>query len=739
MSTSLHSVAMRVLRVGCGVVAIGLAGIAHAADTPGSAAQATADSGGIGEIIVTAQKRTEKAQNVPVAITSLTGRQLAATGVADTVDLKLVTPGLQVNTNLGGFGQPRIRGIGSTATGPGIENPVATIIDGVYLASQNGAIMQLNDIGQVDVLKGPQGTLFGRNATGGVIQITTRDPGQKPEGAFEATYGNYRTWGVNGTASGGLSDTLSASIAGTYKEQDKGYGLNLANGQEVGKDRTGAARVKLVWKPDAATKVVLSADYGEVKGDEPVIRTVSDWIFSGTAQPGGFHDIDNNHQPYLHTQIGGAGLNIHHDFGAVALTAISAYRSAFFHTAIDADQTPRELLSVDITQTDRQFSQELQLTSNAGGPFKWVAGLYFLDYHGHYQPSVTSGAYLCGYGDAAIPGCTNAVADSYDDASLKSYAGFVQGTYALDRATNLTIGARFTYDQRSLHDWSTFSPFPNVVYPSNNETSSANYPKATWRIALDHRFSPELMAYATYNRGFKSGTFQPDTFNPTVALKVETVDAFEAGFKADLFNRALRFNVSGFYYDYDNLQANFISNGVLAVYDAPGSINYGIDADVMARPTRNFQITAGLSWLHARYKQGFDDAFLPVAGSGPFGLQFYQGNASDSHLQDTPDFTANLGASYDIDSAIGRFTLAGNLYHNGGYYGDPGNLLHQSAYTLLNGSLTWRDSHDHFSIRVWGKNLTDAQYTEQYDQTNFGNNIVPAPPRTFGVTLGAAF
>jgi iron complex outermembrane recepter protein len=727
---------MRFLRItaahafltGCAVAAIGTAGIARAADTPAAATppQAAPDSG-VGEIIVTAQKRSESAQNVPVAITSLNPLALANSGVMDTGDLKMVTPGLTFNTNLGGFGQPRIRGIGSTATGPGIENPVATVIDGVYLGSSNGAIMGLSDVQQVDILKGPQGTLFGRNATGGVIQVTSLDPTQALHANVTGTYGNYDTWGGTGYVTGGLTQNLSASVAGSYTQQDKGYGINVANGQQVGKSNTGAVRAKLLWTPDSDTRITLSGDFSDLQGSMPAIRTTSTLVTGGQTG-GGPYDIDVDTQPYLHTQVGGGSLTVKRNLGSVELTSISAYRSSFLHTTIDGDQTEAPLLAVDIVQKEHQFSQELQLASTGRGPLRWVAGLYYFHYDGYFDPSTIGGEALAG-GNVSY----------YDKATLNSYAAYGQATYAFDPATNLTVGLRYTLDQRTLYQ----DEATNNVYGYTGdatEYASKDFPKLTWRIALDHRFSRQLMAYVSYNRGFKSGTFQAQT-TPLQPLQVETVDAFEGGFKADLLDRKLRLNLSGFYYDYTNLQANQIVNGAVQVYDAPGSINYGLDADLIFKPVRNLQFTGGISWLHARYKDGFTDAiFNANPGVNTAGITIVTGNASGYRLQDTPDFTANAGVSYDIDTAHnGNFRAAVNYYYNGGYYGDVQNLLKQNAYGLLDASLSWEAPGGAFSVKVWGKNLTNTYYFQQYDMTNYGNNLVAAPPRTYGVTLGAKY
>lgn len=715
-------------------------------------------SSGIDEIIVTAQKRSENAQNVPVAITSLNANLLNTAGVTDTVSLKELTPSLNFNTNLGGFGQPRIRGIGTTATGPGIENPVATYVDGVYIGTSTGAIFQLADVQQVDVLKGPQGTLFGRNATGGVVQVTTKNPTQDFHADLQAHYGNYESWGGSAYLSGGLAEGLTLGVAGLYNEQDKGYGRNLYNNTEVQKGWDYGLRAKLRWTDDNGTTATLSGDYARMSRSDPAIRTYQGLTILGTPTPGGPRDINLDTQPIVTTRQGGATLNVSHDFSSVQFVSISAYRKARLYTQIDADQTPAHDLVFNEIQRDQQFTQEAQLLSTGPGPFKWVLGGFYMWSRGQYDPINTQGVLACGFA------CADILISQNVKQTLNSYAGFAQGTYELGRTTNLTVGVRYTSDHRQMDESQTITTTPffgaktvaNVIAP----TATKTFPKVTWRLSLDHRFSSNMMAYASYNRGFKSGSFQPDSFPPKI-LQPETVDAFEVGLKTDLADRKVRINVSAFYYNYTNLQANQIIQGQLYVYNAPGSINYGLDADIVVKAAPHFTITGGAAWLHARYKSGFNTPFwsvpIPnavsnanpffhavggntviqcVAGTNYTGTIFAPCDASGNRLQNTPDFTGNINFDYEIPLTNGRLNLDSNVYYDGGYYDDPQNRLRQKAYTLVGASLTYTGANDRFFVRGWVKNLANVFYTEQQNPLDVGDNRVAAPPRTFGVTVG---
>ena len=327
-------------------------------------------------------------------------------------------------------------------------------------------------------------------------------------------------------------------------------------------------------------------------------------------------------------------------------------------------------------------------------------------------------------------------ADAFVDQRLNSYAGYAQGTYAINPSTNFTAGLRYTDDHRAIAESSVLT-VGGFIPPAATLTEAKTFDKLTWRFALDHRFSPELLGYISYNRGFKSGSFAPDT-TPIVALQPETLDAYELGVKTDLLDHRIRFNIAGFYYNQKNLQVNQIDEGVLLVYNAAGATTYGLDADFQGRVTDDWTITGGVSALHDRYKT-FTNAFelFPL----PFGGDSFDqnGNATGNRLQNTPDWTLNLGSSYDIPSPIGTFTLAANYYHNSGYFADPQNRVQQTAYDVVDASATWLSLNDRYMVRVWAKNLNDAFYVQQINPTNFGDNSVAAPPRTFGFTAGYKF
>jgi iron complex outermembrane receptor protein len=721
-------------------------------------AQASPDTIGIEDIVVTAQKRSENAQNVPIAITALSNDQLRDAGVTSTLDLKATVPSLNVTTATGGIGLPRIRGVGATGQGPGIENPVAVYVDGVYYSASFGILQSLFDIEQVAVLKGPQGTLFGRNATGGLIQITTLGPSYEWTGRAEFGYGNYETTTAAAYVSGGLTDKVAISLAGQYENRDQGFGTNVFTGRDVQDGRNWAGRAKLLWEPGAATRILLSADFNGRDGSEPAFRNftlntagqnVTQQITARGGDPD--HDIFADIDPAMHTRQWGTSLTISQDLGGASLKSITAYRKSDFSYYFDPDGTVQRRIVVDNVQFDKQFTQEVNLVSEGEGAFKWVLGAFYMNDSAGSTRGRTSGLLTFG---------GNGYVDNINNVKLDSLAGFAEGTYGLGESTNLTAGIRYTSDRRSLTAHTISVNGAAGTTTTSAETSNEHsFNKLTWRLSLDHRFSPELLAYASYNRGFRSGTYIAQVV-PIILLQPEAVDAYEVGIKSDLFDRRVRLNVAGYYYDQSNIQVQQVISGANSIYNADGAHIYGVDADLTVQVTGNLRLFGGFNYTHARYT-GFANAIvsipyplpagfvIPTGQSclGTFGSPFTQlgGNcllradATGNKLQNTPAFTGSVGGSLDIPTGLGKFTLAGNYYYNDGYVGTTDERVFQGHYNTVDASLTWHLEDDHMLVRLWGKNLTDEHYYSQIGGTNSGDNGTNAAPRTYGVSLGFDF
>ncbi len=712
-------------------------------------------------ITVTATKREEDAQDVPIAITALSDELITASGVTNTEDLRAAVPALNVTTAVGGFGLPRIRGIGATGQGPSIENPVAVYVDGVYYTAAFGNLLSLADAEQVAVLKGPQGTLFGRNATGGLIQVTTRGPSFDFQASGSVGYGNYDTITASGFVSGPITSNLAISASGQYQDQSEGFGTNVITGNEVQTNENYAGRGKILWEPDAMTSILLSGDFSGFDGANPAFRAIGlnaqgVNVQNAIANLGGDpeYDILADSDPFVKGRQWGVTFDANRDFDGISLRIISAYRSTKLQSFFDPDGTPAPRLRIDNRQRSRQFTQEINLVSDNDGPFNWVAGVFYMHEESGEQPfSRTTGLFT--FGD-------NGYRDNISKATLDSIAGFFEGTYAFGPNTNFTAGFRYSNDERDL-ERQTIAFNGNI--PGATEvveasiTADLSNSEPTWRLSLDHRFSDELMAYASYNRGFRSGAFVVGA-NPFTTLDPEKVDAYEVGIKSDLLDGRIRLNIAGYYYDQSSVQVMQVISGVQNIYNADGAKVLGLDADVSIEITDNLRIFGGVNITDATYKS-FTNAVIATpfplpagftipAGQrclGTFGNPFTQvggnclliGDASGNKLQNTPDFTSSAGFIWDVPTSAGVFSLSGNWYHNSGYPADIDQRVLQPSYDLLNASVTWRDPSETYYIRLWGRNLANEYYYSQLGASNSGDNGYPGAPRTYGVEVGFDF
>jgi len=718
----------------------------------------TPSAGGLEEVIVTAQKREENAQDVPIAITALNADDLAATGTTSTTDLKAVVPSLNITTGVAGFGIPRLRGVGASGQGPGIENPVAVYVDDVYYGATFGFIQSLFDTAQVVVSKGPQGTLYGRNTTGGLIQVRTRDPEFDLAGKAQVGYGSYDTMNGGVFLTGGLSDSVAMSVSGQYENRDEGYGVNRFTGHDVQTSESWAARVKLLWKAGENTTLRVSADANGRDGADPSFRNfqlnalgqnVTTLIRNVGGDPD--YDIYSDVDPELRgRQIGGSVI-LEHDFDGVTLKSVTAYRDTTLSTYFDPDGTTQSRLRIFNDNFDEQFTQEIDLISDAEGSFKWTMGAFYMWDSAGQDPGTTTG--LATFGG-------NGYSNLITEVRLNSISGFAEGTYTFGEATNLTAGVRYTNDEREFEAQAfAYNGNTGVTTTSPKTSDSRTFSDPSWKLSLDHRFSPELMVYASYNHGFRSGTFVPQA-TPVIVLEPEKVDGYELGLKSDLFDQRVRLNVAGYYYDQTNVQVQQVIAGVNNVYNADGAEIYGADADFILSVTDNFRLFGGVGWTHATYTD-FTNAiistpyplpagFVIPAGQsclGTFGNPFTQlggncllrGDASGNKLQNTPEMTASLGGSLAIPTSIGTFTLAANYHYNDGFVGTADERVVQDSYQLIDASVTWREADERMYVRLWGNNLAEEYFRTQLSATNSGDNGTPGAPRTYGLTMGVEF
>ena len=701
-------------------------------------------------MVVTAQKRSESLQNVPIAVTSLSADRLASAGVVSSTDLALVTPGLTM-VDYSGNSFPHIRGIGTTAIGAGFENPVSVYVDGVYLASGAASLLTLNNIAQVDVLKGPQGTLFGRNATGGLINIMTRDPQSTFGGEANLGYGNYQTAVVGGYLTGPLSDQLAADLALRVSTQGQGYGTNLFNGEDVYRTvRDLAVRSKWRWTPGSSTSLSFIFDYEENAGSQytSFSNPAGTKPLFGPAGPVGTWDIASDFQPSNFFKGGGASIQLSQDVGFAELKDIAAYRRSKSSLAFDGDGTTQAIQTLDpVVTDDLQFTEELQLVSTGSSRFQWVVGAFYLHGDSKADPStVHLGGPLVNF---TVPPTSPFfqpfdMLSIYGDQTTDSWAGYGQSTIAFTDADHLTIGLRYTEERRHLaaSETATFDPaipfLGGMTIPALNPPidEGKTFSRPTWRVSLDHRFSGEVLGYVSYNRGFKSGGFNPGV--PTdPAYNPEVLDAYEIGLKTEFLDHRIRWNTAAYYYDYKNIQVGHFVLGQIGYYNGAAAQIYGLDSDFEALITKGLTVTAGVSLIHDRFTN-FPNAviFTPQ----PFGGNAVtNGSADGNHLPLAPDATFNVSIDYRHSLPMGELGLNVSDSYSTGYVFAPDNILRQPAYNIVNSAISWIAPGDRFTASVWGKNLSNKIVANALLSSAIGSLATYQAPRTFGVSATVKF
>jgi iron complex outermembrane receptor protein len=602
-------------------------------------------------------------------------------------------------------------------------------VDDVYYAAASATVLSFNNIQQISVLKGPQGTLFGRNATGGLIQITTRDPTEQENGSVALTYGSQETAVGDGYLSGGVAPGLAADIALHVSYMGQGFGKNVHDGTDVYRNRDLALRSKWIYRPDSDTKVTLIADYSRSQDINPAYRPVYGQVqLGGYVYKGKPFDTDTNDDQNSAITQYGISLNAQRTFGGVKLVSVTAYRKYDYYALFDSDGNPAPVLTIDVKEPSQQYSQELRLESATAGRLSWVVGLFYFGYNSGFVPADVHGLAL-----GLVPGTFGQELLTTHQ-NTDSYSAFGQATYKIDDLTNLTLGLRYTSEKKAISSpGGTFDGFPLSPYSASNTVD-----RPTWRVALDHHFGDTFMAYVSYNRGFKNGGYDPAAAAPK-PFDPETLDAYEIGVKAEGFDRRLRVNAATYYYDYRGIQLNQYQAALIDIYNGSKATVKGFDLDVTAVPIPGLTLTGGLSYLDGRYGD-FPISVTDVAPGGGL-VQLPNQSASGKRLQNAPDWQGNFGVDYAFHIGQDTIALDATYAYVGRWFAGPDNRLSQAPYSLVNASATWSfGAAKKYRVTLWGKNLGDTVYAEQLTaELPVGNLLSVAPGRTFGVTAGINF
>lgn len=744
------------------VAAIGLASQA-CANAQNSEPDAEQQSGGIQTIVVTAQKRAENVQDIPLSVTAIGSDALETTGFDSLADLSKLSPSLQLS-NFGPIAFVTLRGIGNENTTAGGDPGVALHYDGVYLGRPVATLFTAFDTERVEVLRGPQGTLYGRNATGGSINYITKKPTSDFEGQVDLTYGNYDRKRIRGAVNVPISESISTRVVGFWEDRN-GYTQNAFDGGRNGNDaKNWGIRGHVLFEPEGSDfKALFSANYVETGGvgSTPELReffpgSTTGQNLAGPPIPGTNNylvngvPLVNDLRPFRESkdadQFRDSDLlllsaTLEYDFGGIALKSISGYAETSYAALTDQDYSPLPLAELLLQETSEQFSQEVQLLSNNGIGFNWILGGYYFHEDATRQSQFFGSRYDIIAGGASqrlgIP-----VPSGFDvggDVTSESFAFFAQATYDITDQLAITGGIRYTNDSKDgVNRGFQFGPAPY------SGPVAASFDEITYRVAVDYDISEDVLLYASYSTGYKSGGINqvaiPALTNPVFAP--ETVDAYEFGLKSQFLDRRLQFNLSLYRNEYDDLQFQVFSLFGPEAFNASGATVQGVEIEFVALPADWFQFDGSI---------GYTDA--------TFDAQIVNGLQLDGNrVQRTPEWTFNAGTTINWDVGNGSMKLRAEVNHtseifytafnrSAGFTAPGGSDLAE-GYTNANLRLFWYSADEHFSLQGYVTNLFDsAQIGNVFRDIGFldtgggggPENITYRPPRQYGVTAGFKF
>ncbi|QYC10187.1 TonB-dependent receptor [Brevundimonas nasdae] len=742
-----------------------LAGTAFAAMSSGAWAQTAApqaEATAVEDIVVTARRTSESAQRTPLALTAFSGETLARTGAQQVTDLQGAVPNLNLVQGRGSSNATNIyiRGVGQPDALQTFDPAVGVYVDDVYYSRIRGTQFDLLDLERVEVLRGPQGTLYGKNTIGGALKLVSRRPGQDFRARASAAYGDYDMIDVQGSVSGPITDTLALGLSALHSERG-GYVTDPATGAEYNDKNSTAARASLAWDPASNLRIDLNADYAKDDAGMTVGQAQNTLIdFSGNvikALPAVApkYDFKTRATPGLpnetRLETWGTALRIGWDLTErLSLKSITSYRQLKTHDYLDFDATELQVADALVAVDQNQTSQELQLTYG-GERLTAVGGLYWL------KEDVTS--HQESYNDALLgsaflnSGFLRTIDDTLTTTSKAVYGNV---SYAVTDALRLSAGVRYSEEEKDY--WRTTSAFYNKL-PAFNSTYVFAPPVGKWddtsiMLSADYQLSADAMVYARYSQGFKSGGFNGRANSPTEATKYdpETADTFEVGAKTTYLDNRLRLNLAAFLTKYKDFQARVsgldtdpitgLPAPVLSVINAGSLDILGFEIEGVAVPVRGLTLDTQIGFLDADYKEFNDARFTSFGGSRAFQDPAF-----------SPRWTMRFGGQYEYALAGGsnltfgaaakyrsRMALAVDNTLVNSATELPG--MYQEEYWLYDARVVWNDPSNRYSVGLYGQNLSDEVYrTDAQEFSSIGNirTAYYGAPRTWMVKFTARY
>jgi iron complex outermembrane receptor protein len=707
------------------------------AATPDIAADTT------GDVVVTATRRETRLQTTASSVAAVTAAQMQARGITDIQSLASVTPGMSFGTLTGAQAHIAIRGIGSDSLVVGQDPRVAFYQDGVYIGRPTAQLGGMFDLERVEVLKGPQGALYGRNATGGAVNVISKGPTEDLDGFLRASYGNYDAVNLEGAIGGALAPGLSARIATRYEHRD-GFGKNIVNGDDIDNKNQVGARVSLRWEATPDLSFLTIADYNREK--DHAFGT----HFFGQANPavpvlglarGGVgltnsYDIASDTTPQAFIRAWGVTekIELKSDFATIQST--TSYRNSKARVLNDYDGTSLPIYRATSFEKARQFSQELTASGDIG-QFEWLTGALFYD---EKEDLSTIGPVSA----AATGGAVNDIRQGLQTGgTLKTtaFSPYFELTYHLTDTIAVRGGGRYTHEKKSIDDISQFDfsrPYsptnPIIQRPGFPRSDSVKYNNFVPSATVEWKASPDVFVYAKYSQGFKSGNYNVSVAQPP--FQPEKIKSYEVGVKTNIPQVHGVFNLTGFYYDYTNLQVTIVRGANSIIENAANAKIKGVEALLRIEPLHGLTLEGSGTYLDSSSKD-YVSTNPVFAALGPQDL-------SGNQLTQSPKWSLNGSIQQQFDVANGRMTARVETNYVSKVYFTPFNEqpISQSGYALVNANLRYALPSG-WSIEGFVRNVGDKKAVAQSVASSglWGFPVIGTliPPRTYGVRVGFDF
>lgn len=659
------------------------------ADAGGTAVEPAADR--VEDIIVTARKREESLQTVPIAVSAFSAKALVQQHIENLANLRFVVPNLSVVANQGtpNGAQIYLRGIGQDDQTVTAEGGVGVYLDGVFLGSAIGGLLDTNEFERIEVLRGPQGTLYGRNTTAGAIKFVSRRPSlTDPRFVLDATVGSFDLLLFRGSASVPLvTDRLAVKID-VISNNRSGFVKDLARGEDINDINRRQVRVSTLWQPTDRFSLYASGDYGVDNSNINVPIAISagpTGIFAPTYGVRTTTRGIDNRQGF---KGGHLAIDAGYDLGFATVRSITGYSGYRNRLALDLDAQVAPIADVYSRTRQSQFSEELQLTSNGTGPFKYVAGLFYF------------------YSDSKLL-WRNVGGNILNDIHQKTYskAIFGEASYAIVDTLSLTVGGRYTWDDKTLDTSAiTFSTGASRFSFQNIKPSWNDF---TPKVAVDWKPVADTLVYASYTRGFKAGGFAAVPTDATQALATfnpEKARTTEVGAKAELFDHRLRLNAAYFWTDYTDLQLSYRQAGTFFTTTADAKIQ-GFELEGEARPVTGLTLRGSVGTLDAHYTK------IPI--NPATGTSFVAGLTLNNKLKHVPDLTYRVGGTYEVPlPSVGRLEFTADYTWTDDIFYTVSNATSalQPAYGLLDAQIALALRDGKIRLSVGARNLTNKDY-----------------------------